>query len=394
MGTAPETARTERRHGRPVALRAARALIGGVARQDWWVVVRDGLIEEARPSRPGGVEEIELAGMDLIPGLVDLHSDCLELKTRPRPGMVLPLEAGILELDTEAASNGITTHHLCVCVDEDPSKFRNVGRTAATVRALESIHDELRVEHRIHLRVEMTCDGMEATAAMAGSPVVGLLSYMVHIPGMGQFRDRRAWEAYYGRRVRDGKSPEDEVARRMADLDKIAGRRRRVAEIAREHGLVLAAHDDDSEEAARLSLELGATISEFPVIAEAAATARSLGLGTVMGAPNARRGRSQHEGNLSAREALRAGLLSGLASDYHPASLIAAAYQLSDERECSWTEAVALVTSGPADMARLADRGRIDLGARADLAAVGRRAGQPSVAQVWVAGREVFGPGR
>lgn len=394
MATAPGTPRAEPRVARPVALRAARVLAGGVARQDWWVVVRDGVIEEVGPHRPDGVDEVELAGMDLIPGLVDLHSDCLELKTRPRPGMVLPLEAGILELDTEAAANGITTHHLCVCVDEDPSKFRNVGRTAATVRALESVHDELRVDHRIHLRVEMTCDGMEAAAEMAGSPVVGLLSYMVHIPGMGQFRDRQQWEAYYGRRVGDGKDPEDEVARRMADLDKIDGRRRRVAEIAREHGLVLAAHDDDSEEAARLSLELGASISEFPVIAEAAAAACSLGLGTVMGAPNARRGSSQHEGNLSARAALHEGLLTGLASDYHPASLVAAAYQLADERECSWTEAVALVTSGPARMARLADRGSIEPGMRADLAAVGRRAARPSVAQVWVAGREVFGPGR
>jgi alpha-D-ribose 1-methylphosphonate 5-triphosphate diphosphatase len=43
----------------------------------------------------------------------------------------------------------------------------------------------------------------------------------------------------------------------------------------------------------------------------------------------------------------------------------------------------------PARAAGLDDRGRIEPGARADLVAVGRRSGCPTVAGAWVAGRQV-----
>ncbi len=102
-----------------------------------------------------------------------------------------------------------------------------------------------------------------------------------------------------------------------------------------------------------------------------------------------------------AREALAAGLLTGLASDYHPPSLLAAAYQVADAGLCSWAEGMGLCTSGPAGMAGLDDRGRIAPRLRADLVAVGRLSGpgvrgcspggQPVVRQTWVDGRPVLG---
>ncbi len=139
----------------------------------------------------------------------------------------------------------------------------------------------------------------------------------------------------------------------------------------------------------KLAHDLGARIVEFPVNVEAAREARRLGLSVVMGAPNARGG-SSHHGNLSARAALRDGVLDILASDYHPPSLLAAAYALAADGVCSWAEALALVTTAPARAARLEHRGDIAPGMHADLAAVGRRQGLPSVHQVWVDGKEVF----
>jgi alpha-D-ribose 1-methylphosphonate 5-triphosphate diphosphatase len=108
-----------------------------------------------------------------------------------------------------------------------------------------------------------------------------------------------------------------------------------------------------------------------------------------MGAPNARRGTSHH-GNLSARAALAAGTLNVLASDYHPPSLLAAAYALAEERMCSWPEAISLVTAAPARAALFEDRGDLRPGLRADFIAVGRRCEMPSVLQTWVGGEEVF----
>lgn len=372
---------------RPLGLRPERTLVDGVERRGWWVVVRDGVVESASAARPAGVAEAELAGMDLVPGLVDLHSDCLEARTRPRSGMLLPLAAAMLELDTEVASQGITSHFLCVCLDHDPTKHRSLEQAVETVRMVEDVREELRVSHHVHLRFEMTGEGLETAAALAGRPVVGMLSYMVHLPGVGQFRDPAAWEAFYGARVG---ATAIEVGRRTRLLDRIGERRRAVAALAHDAGLVLASHDDDTAESAGVAGAVGARICEFPVTLGAAEAAARHGLGIVMGAPNARRGRSQHD-NLSARDVLRRGLLTALASDYHPASLLCSAYELAADRECSWADALGLVTEGPARLAQLAGRGRIREGAVADLVAVGRRAGRPSVTQVWRAGEPVLG---
>lgn len=52
---------------------------------------------------------------------------------------------------------------------------------------------------------------------------------------------------------------------------------------------------------------------------------------------------------------------------------------------------MALVTTGPARMAGLADRGSLAPGKRADMVAVVRRGGRPGVRQSWVEGRAVLG---
>jgi len=88
-----------------------------------------------------------------------------------------------------------------------------------------------------------------------------------------------------------------------------------------------------------------------------------------MGAPNALRG-SSHSGNLSAREAVAAGVVDCLAADYHPGTLVQAAFGLARAGVVSLPAAVALVTSGPADAIGMGDAGRIATGLRADLALV------------------------
>src|SRR5262249_29731622 len=111
----------------------------------------------------------------------------------------------------------------------------------------------------------------------------------------------------------------------------------------------------------------------------------------VIGAPNARGGASHH-GNPSARAALSEGVLDILASDYHPPSLLAAAYALAAGGACSWAEVMALVTVSPARAARLDSGGDIAAGMRADLVAVGRRRELPSVPPGLDRGQEVFTP--
>jgi alpha-D-ribose 1-methylphosphonate 5-triphosphate diphosphatase len=371
-----------------IAVRGRRVLTAAGPRPDVWVLLDGERIAGVAGAPPPAAEPVDLGDVDLVPGLVDLHSDCLEIKARPRQSMELPLEAALVELDAEAAAWGITTHYLCVCLEDDLGKYRSLDRARQTVAVVERLRPHLLVDHRVHLRVDVTGDGLPTARDLAGSPATGMLSYMVHLPGVGQFADEASWRRYYTTVEAEGETADDRLRRRWARLDQVGEARAAVADLARARGIPLASHDDDSRAAVRQAHGLGVGISEFPVRLEAAATARELAMDVVMGAPNARSGRSHH-GNGSAREALAAGSLTVLASDYHPPSLLSAAYALADEGACPWAEAMALVTAGPARAAGLADRGRIDPDARADLVAVGRRSGLPTVAGTWVAGRRV-----
>ena len=108
------------------------------------------------------------------------------------------------------------------------------------------------------------------------------------------------------------------------------------------------------------------------------------------GAPNVLRGTS-HAGNVAAVTLVNEGVLDALSSDYLPASLLAAAWQLADEGRLGLPAAIRLVTRHPARAVGLIDRGTLAGGLRADLVRVRTVAGRPVVREVWNAGRRVVG---
>ena len=135
----------------------------------------------------------------------------------------------------------------------------------------------------------------------------------------------------------------------------------------------------------------GVRIAEFPVTVEAARAARWHGLAIVMGAPDALRGGS-HRGQLSARELVAIGLCDGLASDYMPSALLASAFAVARAGIASLPRALALVTSGPAALVGLPDRGRLAPGARADLVLIDDQGRWPAVIGVHRAGARLGVP--
>jgi alpha-D-ribose 1-methylphosphonate 5-triphosphate diphosphatase len=88
-----------------------------------------------------------------------------------------------------------------------------------------------------------------------------------------------------------------------------------------------------------------------------------------MGAPNVVRGGSQ-SGNIAAEALIAEGLCDALVSDYYYPALAQAAWRLADAGTLSFAAAWEAVSTEPARIAGLRDRGRLAPGSRADLVVV------------------------
>jgi len=166
--------------------------------------------------------------------------------------------------------------------------------------------------------------------------------------------------------------------------------RNKLIELAKAYNITLASHDDTTTEHVIESKKAGVSIAEFPTTLEAAQASHGHGIDVMMGAPNLIRGGS-HSGNVAAAELAQHGVLDIFSSDYIPASLIMAAFQLPEHVSgLGLPEAIATVTRTPAKAAGLNDRGEIAIGKRADLIHVRLSSGVPVVRTVWQEGRRVL----
>jgi len=354
------------------------------------VLVRDGLVAEVSrgPSEVG--EDFE--GDVLMPGVVDLHTDSLEKHYFPRPNIDWnPVSAAVTH-DGCGLSVGVTTVLNSLTLGSfNASAARNTDNLKRLVDGLHQARSQgmLRADHRIHWRCETTADDLRGRLdAMADHPMTSLFSLMDHTPGQRQYRNLEKhlanWQA--------GGMTEATALDRLAQVRERQARnadvnRRHVAQVATDRRIPLASHDDESLAHVDEAADLGATVAEFPVTAEAARRARERGMVVVMGGPNLIRGGS-YSGNVPAAELAQADLLDAFASDYVPRSLVECAFAMTRE-PFGWSlaQAVALVTAGPARAVGLDDRGEIAPGRRADLLRVRLAGDLPLVRGVWTEGR-------
>lgn len=353
------------------------------------VVLEEGRIAgvSRRAERSG--EALDGGGRYVSPGIVDLHSDAIEKQLVPRPGVELSEELAFLEMDRYFATSGVTTGFHALSFME--GKGRSMERARGLCKAVVRFREEGLVRHEVHLRCELPKEGsVEAVEVAMREIPVGIVSIMDHTPGQGQFRDLEWFRRYW---TEDRGADEEEIAAAIAQADLgnhslAVNRVERLSHGAVEHGAVFASHDDDTVERVELLAEKGVRISEFPINAESARRAKELGIGVCMGAPNVVRGRSSG-GNLGATEAIAKGLVDTLCSDYHPPSMLQAAFKLARDGVLTLPAAVALVTGEPARAAGLHEYGEIREGYAADLILVGERLGLPTVTHTVVGGRVV-----
>ena len=121
-----------------------------------WVAFADGRIAEfGEGSAPAGSED---AGGDLImPGLIELHTDHLEMHYVPRPKVFWDPIAAVVSYDGQLATSGITTVLDSLRVWREDGAEEVDGRAGVLAEAITSARDAnlLRADHFLHLRCEI-----------------------------------------------------------------------------------------------------------------------------------------------------------------------------------------------------------------------------------------------
>ncbi|MFN8523939.1 MAG: alpha-D-ribose 1-methylphosphonate 5-triphosphate diphosphatase [Chloroflexota bacterium] len=318
---------------------------------------------------------IDAQGSFVLPGIVDLHNDGLEIEVNPRPRAGLPLEFALGTFDRNLSAAGITTEFHAVAFMERQEMGRTgleAERRAEFIRTLQP--SAWAVDHHLLHRIDIwSPTHVDSALSSAAASPVGYVSLNDHTPGQGQFRDlprylerMRSYTAVRGTPEVDTDGVHRLIADRAEQRAVADGVYARVAARRRSDEFVLASHDDDSAEKVDAMWELGARVAEFPVTEEAARRARDRGMPIVVGAPNIMRGGSQ-SGNTSGIELFASGLADIICADYHAASILPAAFRLVDQGVTDLPTAIRSVSLAPARAVGMMDRGALEAGQRADL---------------------------
>ena len=334
-------------------------------------------------------QDIDCGGHWLLPGLIDLHCDAVEKEVAPRPSVLFPLPFAITQSDRKNALAGITTPFHAISFANDELGIRNNTTAAHAARTIH--HHRGLVDNRVHCRYEITdAEGLEPLLALINEGAMDLLSFMDHTPGQGQFKSLDAYERYMmgAYKVSRDEARAAAQAKSVGAADALP-RVEALAAAARNKGIPLASHDDDTPERVRTMQTLGGVMSEFPINLATAQAAHAAGLMTILGSPNVVRGGSQ-SGSMRALDAILDGCCDCLCADYHPATLLQAVMMLPQLGDISAVQAAALATVNPARAAGLSDRGEITVGKRADLILARFADGVATTQSTMVAGRLVL----
>lgn len=361
---------------------------------DGTIVFSGDKISDIQPGRSHSATAQDMEQDWIIPGLVELHTDNMERHLHPRPGVNWPAPQAIIAHDREVIAAGITTVLDALRVGvlrEEKMAGSDIG---PLMDGIDLVADEglLRADHYFHLRCEVCCEDTASDfIAQADHDRLRLVSIMDHTPGQRQFSNIEKYKEYYGGKYGLSGAQLEALMQKQMDMQQqySASNRQAIVAAARSRGVALASHDDATAAHVSEAASDGMHIAEFPTSVEAAAKSQDQGMGVLMGAPNVCRGGS-HSGNVSALDLAARGHLDILSSDYIPASLVQAAFILSDKVDAiSVPQAVATVSAAPAQSVGLTDRGQLAPGLRADAVRIRSSATGPIVHAVWAGGAKV-----
>ncbi|MBD2464145.1 alpha-D-ribose 1-methylphosphonate 5-triphosphate diphosphatase [Oscillatoria sp. FACHB-1407] len=374
-----------------LALQGATVLTPSGWFPDATVLIEDGqFVSIDQQTKPSGYVAIDVTGFNLLPGIVDIHGDAFERMICPRPGVNFPLEMAIAENDRTLLSAGITTFFYSVTDSFEPGL-----RSRDTVRrVLEIVSDKqtgLQVDSRIHVRHEQanTADHKELCDWLEQGKIQ-LLSLNNHLPPATDDETLIRYTKGLRQRIKLSDAEirsliEAAMERQEEGLHQVE----HLVKVAHQNQIPVASHDDETEVDVALSARRGVAIAEFPASIPLAKRSQEYGAAVLMGAPNLVRGGS-HVGYMSVADAVQAGVVDCLCSDYHYPSLFNAPFKLAlglMSFEAAWK----LVSTNPAKAAGIGDRkGSIVPGLDADFLLVKPDRSLPSaIASVYIKGQEV-----
>lgn len=337
-------------------------------------------------------EVIDAKDMLLLPGLIDIHCDAIEKEVQPRPNVLFPMELALYELEKKLAGNGITTMYQSISLGVGLS----LRGDHLLVNLIDLIHryqsQRSMIRHRVHLRYELIhLEGLALAENLIRSGKVQYVSIMNHAPGQGQYRAPGSFEAYVMKNQGVNKEEAQKIAENAVKLQETIdwAQVRSLITLAGDYGIPVASHDDDSIGLIDDSLRYGVSISEFPLNIETACYAKENKLHVCVGAPNVVRGGS-HDKNMRAIDAINAGYVNIICSDYLPSSMLSAIFTVAD-KGTSLPDAVNMASLNPAiAMGIDHELGSIACGKSADLVLVKLIDEYPFIAKTYVDGICVY----
>ena len=361
---------------RDLRLAGGTVLLAGDGLQRVDLTVRDGAID-AIGSGTGRGAVLDVSGLLVLPGIVDLHGDAFERQVQPRPGVDFPIDLAMRDTESQLLANGITTAYHGVTLSWEPG-LRSLTAWRAVLDALAA--GTWTCDMRVHLRWEAyNLDALETALADIAAGRVHLLAFNDHTPSIiRKLKDPVEGAKYAGRAGMKMGAFQDLAGSVAARADDVPDGLDRIAAAARAAGLPMASHDDDTIPVRDAFRARGARICEFPMAEAVAEAAIGAGDFVAMGCPNVVRGGS-HLGRASAARMAEAGFCTVLTSDYFYPAMSRAAVILAERGKLDLAQAWALISANPARAAGLADRGTIELGKRADLVVADPDTGRPLV---------------
>ena len=381
---------------RSVLIKGGRVALPDGSLEEADILVADGYISSVGKAANGADTILDASGKLVLPGIVDLHGDAFERQIMPRAGVSFPLDLALMDTDRQMVANGITTAYHGVTLSWEPG-LRSRDVVVGLLGAMEANEHRFGCDTRFHLRFETyALDAVDQVAGWLAEGRIDLLAFNDHMPAIRRRIDSGQILTRYIERT--GLSQDEYVTLVESLVDRkndVAASISRLARIARDAGVPMASHDDETAEMRRDYHELGCTIAEFPLTAAAAEESSRLGDMIVLGCPNVVRGGSHLGPNgISAATEVAEGRGDILCSDYYYPALAQAPFVLADKSITDFTAAWRLVSTNPARAAGLDDRGEVALGQRGDLVIVDKlEAGPATVTATLVAGRPVYRSG-